>query len=146
MPYRLNGDIVKEMPARCVAMRKDMITRQANPHEPGFTLFPNHHFDSGIRKVSVSPSEFDQWKASKHPPFIAFNILICGDYQFTFAPDIHSTNLIYTLATTDVFAAGTPRIKILPQDWDTAFNPAIGTVGLDKLRLYQEPFGDTYAN
>jgi hypothetical protein len=71
------------------------------------------------------------------------NVVVCGDYRFTFSPDTHSTQLLYTLAT-DPSVRGKIAVMAAGKDGgNVAIDPEIGTVA---VHLYQEPFGNTYAD
>jgi hypothetical protein len=143
-PLSEGSDDVKEMPRRCADLRADMLKRQENPRNPGYTLFPAHHINMQ-QTVEMSADEYSKWRTAGHS-FIVISLVVCGDYRFSFSPEIHSTNLIYSLATTVMNANDKQRIIALPDNWNLALSPGVNKLPPDILRLYQEPFGDTYAD
>jgi hypothetical protein len=128
-------DAVAEMQKRCVSQRADMLSRQAAPREPGYVVFPNHGFVV-TRDVAVTKEEFEEWK--NQPLKTLFLVLIaCVDYRFSSVDKIHSTNMVYFL---------NKKNPSTPDQLEFGMSPDISNIDAGSLVLFQEPFGDTYAD
>jgi hypothetical protein len=144
-PMKPNGDSVQEMHKRCLAMRKRELAGQAqNPRPPGYTLFPNHHFDKTGTLPGVEKKEWEDWLFSYgRVGSVTLNLAVCGDYRFSFAPEIHSTDSLYIIGTPKPSPHGFTL-------WDGTVNIALtldlGKIEKDDLVLFQEPFGYYYAD
>jgi hypothetical protein len=139
-------DAVQEMHKQCTAMRKKNLTAQAGPNArpPGYVLFPNRTLgkDGG---VLLDQAEYDKWQTAHGRAGVIFlDIIVCADYRFSFAPDIHSTDMIYLLGTSKASPTGRPTVWVLTTN--VALAPELEKIEQDDLRLYQEPIGNTYAD
>lgn len=140
-PMKPGGDGVKEMHRRCLAMRK-----QPHPAEgpPGYVLFPNHKFDKTGTLPGVPQKEWNDYLFSYgHTGFVTLQLAVCGDYRFSFAPEIHSTEMLYVLGTPKQSPHG---VTLWLLTTNVAITLDMGKIEKDDLVLTQEPFGTTYAD
>jgi hypothetical protein len=138
-PMKPNGDAVKEMHQRCATMRQKQ-TR--------YTLFPGEHLDKDDVGATMSQVDFDANKKIFHRgDLILVELIVCADYRFSDAFDPHSTDLLYTVGTIDPYAKGPFEIQIagFPKGFNAALNPQVKRIEGDKLELYPEPSGGSYA-
>jgi hypothetical protein len=144
-PMKPKGDSVQEMHKRCLAMRKQEIAAQGqNPRPPGYTLFPNHHFDKKGTLPGVEKKEWEDWLFSYgRTGFVTLNLAVCGDYRFSFTPEIHSTDSLYILGTPKQSPHG---VTIWLLNVNVALTLDLGKIEMNDLVLTQEPFGYSYAD
>jgi len=142
-----NSDTVREMRRRCSDLQRKELARQnrTDPIRPGYTLFPSDQVTM-TRTVSIEPDEYERWATVQKMSFMSLELLVCGDYKFSFSSEIHSTDMVYGIATADLSIAGRIKIIILPQNWNMAFYPEKGPVDPGTLKLYDEGIGNTYAD
>jgi hypothetical protein len=144
-PLDTNADATKEMRNRCHAAGKAAIAAQArNPKPPGYTLFPTHNFKTKGLLPGIAQKQWDSWLFTNgRYGFVTLYIAVCGSYRFTFAPEPHSTEMLFMLGTTKPSPHG---VTI----WDLTTNVALtldlGKIAKGDLVLFQEPFGNTYAD
>jgi len=144
-PMKANGDAVKEMHQRCLAMRKQALSAQGqNPRPPGYVLFPNHKFEKTGTLPGVPQKEWNDYLFSYgRAGFVTLQLAVCGNYRFSFAPEIHSTELLYILGTPKQSPHG---VTIWELTNNVALTLDLGKIEKDDLVLVQEPFGSTYAD
>ena len=141
-PLTVGMDVTKEIPRRCEAARQDELRRQANPKQPGYTLFPGVHIEE-TRDVMMDEREFSE---NSIRGYIGIYALVFGDYLLSYSSPIHSTDMVFALAVDKERDYGRIRIILLPQNWSLTLNPALKQIDASDLHLYQEPFGYTYAD
>lgn len=146
-PLARNMNEVQEMHSRCAQMRKKMLAGQGqNTQHPGYVLFPDKTYESKGLVATVDQKEWENWLFTEgRIGVVLLDLLVCGDYRFSFAPEIHSTDMIYDIGTPKQSPVNAPTIW-----WNQTTNVALALqlkqIEKTDLLLVQEPFGDSYAD
>jgi hypothetical protein len=127
-----------EMRKRSAEERAKNVERQSQSRNIGYTLFPDKEFNIVVT-AAVVPAEYDEWRATNmgKSGHLMLYLVVCGDYRFSFAPEIHSTQSLFTVGT---------KIGAQQGFTNAMLRLDMGTISQDSLALLQDPFGTSYAD